>query len=216
VIAVVAERMVFSRSVSWFAMLECDWCKVANTMRHHKLLIPIASPSFHTHHLASSKIRIWVLGCNTAVSIKWWWLLNGMGFGMMDQIRQAGIRAILLLNMVETLVGGQSNEGSGLGLCSVCLGMHWVGMDGMTALVSAGVVVCVVALYTYYATLGFLFGFAIWTDCWSNGGWAAYCGGFFIWKGELGLWFCQGNVVTDPDDVMLAGLATGTCLLCWE
>jgi len=59
-----------------------------------------------------------------------------------------------------------------VGHCSAILHMHGdlVGVDGMTVLTSAGVVECVVASYTYYAMPGFLFGFAVRTDCWGNGG----------------------------------------------
>jgi len=156
-IAVIAERMVFCRSDTLFALLECDWCKVANMMHHHNLPIPIASPSFQMHHLASRKIGIWVLGHSTAVSIKLCWLLDG---------------AILLLKMVETLVGGQSGEGGGAGCCSAILGMHddWVNTDRGTVVMSTGVVGFGVASYAYYAMWGFLFICTAMTNCWSNGG----------------------------------------------
>jgi len=45
-----------------------------------------------------------------------------------------------------------------------------VGVDRGTALMSTGVVRWDVALYTYDATSGFLFDFAVTIDCWSNCG----------------------------------------------
>jgi len=45
-----------------------------------------------------------------------------------------------------------------------------VGVDRGTALMSTGVVGCNVVSCMYYVTLGFLFGFAVMTDFWSNGG----------------------------------------------